>query len=165
MSDPGGNEKRKGGGRILRFFLRFLAFSVVLYALYLLAGKYYVLGMGWTAKGIMAVFGYSIDLERLPSIVEELALNPVVYLSLVLAVTGAGWRERVRPAILGVVILTAFDILVICLVYLSFITGNETLSEGTEFLYITINFFITILLWFVLSPKGDLIPPAAGSRA
>ncbi len=157
MSDASGTE-RNGGGHLLRFFLRFLAVSIVLYVVYIFAGKYYVMVLGWAARGIMAVFGYSIDLSRLPSIVEDIALNPVVYLSLLIAVTGAGWRERVKPAVIGLAVLTAFDVLIICLVYLSFMTGSEALWEGTEFLYLTINFFLTVLLWFVLCPKGDLIP-------
>mgnify|MGYP006279245223 CR=1 FL=1 len=158
-------EDRGPGSRLLRFFLRFLAASIVLYGLYILAGRYYTYLVAWSARPLLALAGHEMDVSLAMKITEEISLNPVVYLSLVIAVTGVGWREKVRPSVIGVLVLTVFNIVTVFLVFLSAITGSETLWSGTEFLNLTINFFLPILLWFLLSPKGDLIPRGGVPRA
>lgn len=152
-------------GHLLRFFLRFLAASIVLYGIYMIGGRYYTYALAWSAKPLLALAGHEMDVSMAIRVTEEISLNPIVYLSLVIAVTGVPWRARVRPAVTGVLVLTAFNIVTVFLVFLSAMTGNETLWTGTEFLNLTINFFLPILLWFLLSPKGDLIPRADVPRA
>jgi hypothetical protein len=140
------------------FFARFIACSLVLYIIWIKLGTGYMYLMAWGAKPLLALAGFGMDIERAMKITEDISLNPVVFLSLVFAVTGVPARARIRPAVLGTVILTAANILTVFLVFLSFYTRSENLWSGTEFLSLTINFFLPLLLWFILVPKGDLLP-------
>jgi hypothetical protein len=144
--------------KVVLFFIRFIASSLVLYTVWTKVGIAYMYIMAWGARPLLALAGYDLDIERAKSISEDISLNPVVFLSLVIAVTGVPLSRRIRPAILGVVILTAANIITVFLVFLSFYTRSESLWSGTEFLNLTINFFLPLLLWFILMPKGDLLP-------
>ena len=146
-------------GRLLAFLGRLLLASFVLYVAWTKAGVWYMYAIAWGAKPLVALAGHPLDIERALTVREEISLNPVVYLSLVIAVTGVPWRKRVRPAVAGIVILTAANIFTVFLLFLGDYLGSERLMSGTEFLNLTINFFLPILLWFVLCPKGNTLPP------
>lgn len=161
---PNGSGPAGSTGRLPAFFGRLLLASIVLYLVWTKAGTLYMYAIAWGAWPLVALTGRELVVERALKVTEEISLNPAVYLSLVIAVTGVPWRERVRPAALGVGILTAANIAVVFLVFLSAYTKSERLWTGTEFLNLTINFFLPILLWFLLCPKGDTLP-AFTSRA
>jgi hypothetical protein len=145
-------------GSLPVFFLRFLAFSTLLYLIHLKAGFIYMRAVAWGASPLLAIFGKKLVLENALKVTEEISLNPVVYLSLVAAVTGVSWKKRIRPAVAGYLILTAANILTVFLVFMSAYMKDERLWAGTEFLNLTINFFLPLLLWFVLMPIRDIFP-------
>ncbi len=149
--------------RILIFFVRFIVVSLVLYTAWMFIGKFYTLIVVYGAKPLVALTGNSLSVERALKVSEEISLNPVVYVSLVLAVTGVAWKERIRPALIGVLILTAANIITVFFMFLSAFTRSEQLWAGTEFLNLTVNFFLPILLWALLMPKGDLMPVSSSS--
>ena len=144
--------------RILIFFVRFVIVSLALYTAWMFIGKFYTLAVVWGAKPFVALTGNTLNVERALKVGEEISLNPIVYISLVIAVTGVSWKERIRPALIGVLILTAANIITVFFMFLSAITKSEQLWAGTEFLNLTINFFLPILLWALLMSKGDLLP-------
>ncbi len=137
---------------MLLFFLRFLAASIALYLVYLAAGRFYVRLIALIAKPLLSAFGYELVMDKANAITEDISLNPVVFLSLVIAVGAIPWRAKLKAAVIGVVILTALNSLTIFLAFVSFYGNSERLWTGTEFLSLTINFFVPILLWLVLLP-------------
>jgi hypothetical protein len=161
MTDTGPN--RPDLKKILLFFVRFIVVSLVLYTAWAFIGKYYALVVVYGAKPLVALAGHSVDVERALQVSEEISLNPIVYISLVIAVAGVAWKEKLKPAWLGVLILTFANIVVVFLMFLSAFTRSEGLWTGTEFLNLTVNFFVPILLWVLLAPKGDLMPSSSSS--
>lgn len=149
--------------RILIFFVRFVIVSLALYTAWMFIGKFYTLAVAWGAKPLIALTGNTLNVEQALKVSEEISLNPIVYISLVIAVAGVAWKERIRPALTGVLILTAANIITVFFMFLSAITKNEQLWIGTEFLNLTINFFLPIMLWALLMPKGDLLPVNSSS--
>ncbi len=144
------------------FFLRFLAASLVIYAIYLKAGFLYMHIVAWGASPLLSLFGEKMIFERALKVTEEISLNPAVFLSLVIAVSNVPWKKRIRPAIIGVCVLTLANILTVFLIFMSAYLRNEKLWEGTEFFSLTINFFMPILLWFLLMPVRDIFPLRRG---
>ena len=159
-NDTGNREDGAGRrfGSLPVFFLRFLAFSTLLYLIHLKAGFIYMRIVAWGASPLLAIFGKKLVLENALKVTEEISLNPVVYLSLVAAVTGISWKKRIRPAVAGYLILTGANILTVFLVFMSAYMKDERLWAGTEFINLTINFFLPLLLWFVLMPIRDVFP-------
>ena len=149
--------------RILIFFVRFVIVSLVLYTAWMFIGEFYTLAVAWGAKPLVALTGNTLNVEQALKVSEEISLNPVVYISLVIAVTGVAWKERIRPALIGALILTAANIITVFFMFLSAFTRSEQLWAGTEFLNLTVNFFLPILLWALLMPKGDLLPVSSSS--
>jgi hypothetical protein len=143
---------------LLLFFLRFLGASIVLYTAYLLFGKYYSRLIALIAGPLLAAFGYRVIMEQALSITEEIALNPVVFLSLVIAVGKIPWRLKLRAAAIGVVVLTAANSITVFLAFMSQYRHSERLWTGTEFLDLTMNFFVPILLWLILLPIRRAFP-------
>jgi len=158
----GGRETNRGTGagarEILFFFLRFLAASILLYLVYIVAGKFYTRLIAVIAEPLLAAFGYEIIMDKALAITEEISLNPVVFLSLVIAVGRIAVRAKLKAAAIGFVILTAANALTILLAFVSFYRNSERLWTGSEFLSLTINFFLPILLWFVLLPIRSAFP-------
>jgi hypothetical protein len=152
--------------RILVFFIRFIVVSLVIYLAWEFAygGRIYTLLVAWGAKPILALTGNSLDVDRAMQVSEEISLNPIVYLSLVIAVKGVAWKERIRPALIGIGVLTVANVITVFLVFLSAISKSEGLWTGTEFFNLTINFFVPILLWALLMPKGELMPVSPSSE-
>ena len=146
--------------KIFVFFIRFVVVSLVIYFAWEFAygGRIYTLLVAWGAKPILALTGNSLDVERAMQGSEEISLNPIVYLSLVIAVKGVAFKERVRPALVGIGVLTVANVITVFLVFLSAVSKSEGLWTGTEFFNLTINFFVPILLWALLMPKGELMP-------
>ena len=149
--------------KTLVFFVRFVVASLILYTAWMFIGKFYTLIVAWGAKPLVALTGNTLSIERTMLVQEEISLNPVVYISLVIAVTGVPWKKRAWTALTGVLILTAANIITVFFMFLSAFTGSEQLWAGTEFLNLTINFFLPILLWILLMPKGDLLPLSPSS--
>ena len=143
---------RRGVKGVLLFFLRFLAASVILYLVYIKAGIFYIRVVAYGAKPLLAIFGHRLVMDRALAITEEISLNPVIFLSLVIAVSNIAIRIRLRAAAIGVLILTAANSVTVFLSFLSFYRGSEQLWSGTEFFNLTINFFLPLLLWFLLLP-------------
>ena len=158
----GGIEKStppRGAAReILFFFLRFLAASVALYLIYLAAGRFYTRLIALLASPLMSAFGYELVMEKANAITEDISLNPVVFLSLVIAVGAIPRRAKLKAAAIGVAILTAANSLTVFLAFASFYRNSERLWAGSEFLSLTINFFVPILLWLVLLPIRSAFP-------
>ena len=144
--------------RILIFFVRFIVVSLVLYTAWMFLGRFYALIVAYGAKPLVSLTGNTLSVERTLKVTEEISLNPVVYVSLVIAVSGVAWKEKIRPALLGVLFLTVANIITVFFMFLSAFTRSEQLWTGTEFLNLTVNFFLPILLWALLMPKGDLMP-------
>jgi hypothetical protein len=149
---------RNPAGHLATFFGRLLLASIALYLVWTKVGIAYMHAVAWGAKPLVALAGHTLVMEQALKATEEISLNPAVYLSLVVAVTGVPWRRRIWPGIIGVAVLTVANTATVFLVFLSVRTGSERLWSGTEFLNLTINFFLPILLWFVLCPKGDTLP-------
>ncbi|MBD3423776.1 MAG: hypothetical protein GF417_04985 [Candidatus Latescibacteria bacterium] len=143
---------------ILVFFARFLAASLVLYLIYIKLGVHYAKLISHGASPLVALFGHRVIISRAMSITEDIALNPVVFLSLVIAVMNIPIWERVRGAILGLVILTAANSITVALVFLSYYRDSEALWTGTEFFNLTINFFLPLLLAYALLPVRSHLP-------
>jgi len=145
---------------VLVFFLRFIAASIVLYLLYVWLGRYYVKLVVYMAKPLIDAT-FDLDprsvVERAMKVTEEISLNPVVFLSLAIATTGVTLRTRIRAMAVGAVILTVANALTIYLLFLSAGTKSELLWTGTEFFNLTMNFFMPLLLWFILLPIRDLL--------
>lgn len=145
--------QRAGIGRItLIFFLRFLAASIPLYLLYAVAGIHYMKIVAYVSKPLFVLFDLELVMERALTVTEEISLNPVVFLSLVIATTGIRMSRRISASLLGVVILTLANSITLFMIFLSASRGSESLWAGTEFFNLTINFFLPILLWVVLLP-------------
>jgi hypothetical protein len=166
----GGGETNRGTGagarEILFFFLRFLAASILLYLVYIVAGKFYTRLIAVIAEPLLAAFGYEIIMDKAIAITEEISLNPVVFLSLVIAVGRIDIRRKLKAAAIGVAVLTAANALTIFLSFVSYYVSldpshrsqGEGLWAGSEFLSLTINFFLPLLLWFVLLPIRSAFP-------
>jgi len=147
----------RGAKGVLFFFLRFLAASVILYLIYTWAGIYYMRVVAYGAKPLLAIFGHRLVMDRALAITEEISLNPLIFLSLVIAVSNVALPIKLRAAITGVLILTAANSITVFLSFLSFYRGSERLWSGTEFFNLTINFFLPLLLWFLLLPVRSMI--------
>lgn len=158
----GGRETNRGTGagarEILFFFLRFLAASILLYLLYIVAGAYYTRLVAVIAKPLLAVLGYEIIMDKAIKITEEISLNPVVFLSLVIAIGRIGIRRKLKAAAIGVAVLTAANALSMFLAFVSSYRKSESWWTGSDFLNLTINFFLPLLLWFVLLPIRSAFP-------
>lgn len=143
------------GRDILFFFLRFLAASIVLYVIFepLGAGRLYSVLIAYIAKPFLSLMHYRMVLHKALSVTEEISLNPVVFISLVIATVGLTYRERLKAILIGFLILTAANALTIFMIFLSYYKRSETLWAQSEFLNLTINFFVPILLWFALVPS------------
>lgn len=152
--------------KILVFFIRFVVVSLVIYIAWEFAwgSRIYTLLVAWGAKPLFALTGNSLDVGRAMQVSEEISLNPIVYLSLVIAVKGVTWKERIRPALIGIGVLTVANVITVFLVFLSAVSKSEGLWTGTEFFNLTINFFVPILLWALLMPKGELMPVSPSSE-
>lgn len=151
-------KRRSAGiGRIvLFFFLRFLAASIPLYLLYAIGGIYYMKIVAYVSKPLFMLFDLELVLERALTVTEEISLNPVVYLSLVIATAGLPVSKRIKAGILGFVILTLANSITLFMIFLSASRGSELLWAGTEFFNLTINFFLPIMLWVVLLPVARM---------
>jgi len=143
---------------ILLFFLRFLAASIALYLVYVVAGRFYTRLIALLASPLLSAFGYKLVMDKATAITEEISLNPVVFLSLVIAVGAIPWRAKLKAAVIGAAILTALNSLTVFLAFASFYRNSERLWTGSEFLSLTINFFAPILLWLVLLPIRSAFP-------
>lgn len=141
---------------VLVFLLRFLAISIPLYIADRWLGPYYMKALAYGAKPILALFDIEMTVASALSVTEELSLNPVVFLSLVVAVPRIGRTQRLRAGAIGFLILAAVNIIVLILLATSRAVDSEKLWTGTEFLYLTINFFLPLLLAFLLLPLRSL---------
>ena len=141
---------------IVYFFLKFLAASIVLYVVFevLGVGKLYSLLIAYIAKPFLSLMHYNLIVNKALSVTEEISLNPVVFTSLVLATAGLTYRRKLKAIALGFAILTAANALTLFMVFLSYFKRSETLWAQSEFLNLTINFFVPILLWFALVPSS-----------
>ena len=181
MKTGRGDRLGAGGGVTGVFVLRLLAVSIALYLAWTRTGliDLYVRLVAWGAGPLVALAGHSLAIEQALKMSEEISLNPVVYLSLVIAATGVPWRGRIRPALLGVLILSVANVAVVFLVFMAAATEAaavaaarglsaeeqgelvrtvERMWAGAEFLNLTINFFLPIMLWFLLLPARRLFP-------
>ena len=159
------NTENAGVGQWVTVFLaRFFLSTLMLYLLYLWVGNYYAKFIAYGAKPVLAIFGYDIIIKKAMSITEDIALNPVVFLSLVIAVMNIKLKKRFSAAVFGFLILSAANILTVTMAFLSFYKASETLWSGTEFFNLTINFFLPIFLWFILIPLGQVMPSTRPPR-
>ena len=163
--DDGKNKTPSGIGRAaLFFFLRFLAVSIPLYLLYTVAGEYYMKLVAYAAKPLFAISGIELVMRRALTVTEEISLNPVVFLSLVIATSRVRALRKIRAGVLGVVILTLANSITLFMIFLSASRGSERLWSSTEFFNLTINFFLPILLWIVLLPVLSIAAGIRGPR-
>jgi len=162
MNEPAENDlgRRSLTRDILFFFLRFLAVSAVLYALYyyVFLGKSYMRLIALLADPMLRLVGIPLVMEHALRITEEIALNPIVFLSLVIAVGRIAWRPKLRAGAIGVAILTLVNALTVFMAFVSDQRKSETDWEATEFLGLTIGFFLPIALWFALLPIRQAFP-------
>jgi hypothetical protein len=155
VSDRGG---RRAGREILSAFLRFLGVSIVLYVPYdrFVAVSYSRL-VALIATPFLALFGVDLVMAQALKITEDISLNPLVFLSLVIAVGRIPARSKLRAALIGVAILTALNALTVFLAFMS-AYRNERMWTETEFVSLTMNFFVPLLLWLVLLPIRSTFP-------
>ena len=144
---------------IFFFFLRFLGASIALYLLiYYVIGTYYMRMIALLAKPMLSVFGYKFVMERVVAISESISLNPFVFLSLVVAVRHISMRRRLGACAIGTAFLILANALTVTLAFVSSYRQSEAWWTGTEFLDLTNNFFMPILLWLVLLPIRSAFP-------
>ena len=141
---------------MISFFLRFIGASFLLFTLHMKAGFIYMRLISWGAKPLLSLFGHSILMEKSNQLSAEVSLNPVIFLSLVIALSGVSVKEKIVPAIMGTAILTIANVITVFLAFMSFYTNSETLWTSTEFLNLTINFFLPLLLFIILMPVKRL---------
>jgi hypothetical protein len=110
--------------------------------------------VGAIAKPFLSLCGIEMNLQRALRVTEEISLNPVVFLSLVIATRHVSALKKVGAGIIGFAILTAANALTVFLVFLSAHSGSEGLWMGTEFFNLTMNFFVPLLLWIALLPSA-----------
>ena len=110
----------------------------------------------WGAKPLLSFFGYGLRVEQSDAISSALSLNPVIFLSLVIAFSGVPVKGKILPAVTGTAILTAANVITVFLSFLSYYMNNEILWAGTEFLNLTVNFFLPLLLFMILMPVKRL---------
>ena len=154
------DENRSWNRWILVFFIRFLFASIILYLLYLKLGIYYARLICHGARPLVSLFGYRVVISRALLITEDISLNPVVFLSLVIAVMNVPVIKKLKGAVMGVIILTLANSLTVSMAFLSYYRGSETLWTGTEFFNLTINFFLPLFLAFALLPVKSALPEA-----
>ena len=151
-------------GRITTFFfLRFLAASIPLYLLYTVAGTHYMRLVAYVSKPLFALFDLDLSMQRALTVTEEISLNPIVFISLVIATTGTRAVRKIRAGFLGLVILTLANSITLFMIFLSASRESERLWSSTEFFNLTINFFLPILLWIVFLPIVSLASSLRGS--
>ncbi len=154
-----GAAPRRAGREILFSFLRFLAVSILLYIPYdRFVAPHYSRLVALIAKPFLALFGVALAMEQALRITEDIALNPLVYVSLVIAVGRIPWRSKLAPAGIGVAILTVANALTVFLAFMSAHRNSEAMWAETEFLSLTMNFFVPLLLWLVLLPIRSVFP-------
>jgi hypothetical protein len=160
MNDAGdtGRPRESLGRGLGLFFLRFLAASIVLYAIYFFGGGVYTRFVALLATPLLAIFGYAMDVARALRIKEDISINPGVFLSLVIAVRFIAWRVKLRAAVIGVIVLTVVNAITLFLTFISAYRQSEVLWAGSEFLGLTINFFLPIVLWLALLPIRQAFP-------
>jgi hypothetical protein len=160
MNDAGaGGRPAESLARVLLlFFLRFLGVSIVLYVLYYFAGGIYTRFVALLAKPLLGLLGYEMNMAMALKIKEDISINPGVFLSLVIAVRFIAWRVKLRAGVIGVVVLTAVNALTLWLTFVSSHHTSELLWGGTEFLGLSINFFLPLVLWLVLLPIRQAFP-------
>jgi hypothetical protein len=152
-------DRKAGAGRwITVFFIRFVVASLLLYILYLRFGEHYARLIAHGASPLLALFGRKVIMSKAMLVTEDISLNPVVFLSLVFAVMKIPAVRKLRGAVTGFVILTAANSLTVAMAFLSYYRGSEALWTGTEFFSLTINFFLPLLLAFVLLPVIPVLP-------
>ena len=141
---------------IVFFFLKFVIASFLLYLIFELfgVGRLYAKLVGYIAKPFLAMFNYRLIMEKALKITEDISLNPIVYISLVVATGRLSWKERLKDSAIGFAILTAANSFTLFMIFLSYYKRSETLWAQSEFLNLTINFFFPILLWFALVPSS-----------
>ena len=145
---------------ILAFFIRFLIASIILYAVYLKLGNYYARLICHGARPLVSLFGHRVIMSKALLITEDISLNPVVFLSLVIAVMNIPVGKKIRGAVIGIIILSLANSLTVSMAFLSYYRGSEALWTGTEFFNLTINFFLPLFLAFALLPVKSALPPS-----
>jgi hypothetical protein len=158
-----GNEERlipaAGARDIFLFFVRFIACSVALYLLfYFFAERHYVRLIALVARPMLAPFGYELVVDRVMKIAEEISLNPLVFMSLVVAVMRIPWSKRLHGMAIGVAILIVANAATVTLAFVASYRQSEGWWTGAEVLSLTNNFFLPILLWLVLLPVRSAFP-------
>ncbi|OQX84050.1 MAG: hypothetical protein B6D63_05270 [Candidatus Latescibacteria bacterium 4484_7] len=152
-NDKTANSRNRSLGKtILIFFLRFLVASFVLTLLALKFENSYSEFIALSADPLLKIFHYNVIMEKAMDIADDISLNPIVFISLVIATLGVSISKRIIAGLVGFAILTAANIITVFFVFLSYYRGSEALWAGSEFLNLTINFFLPILLWFALLP-------------
>ena len=163
--DDGIKRPHAGIGRFAAlFFVRFIAASIPLYLLYVVAGTYYMKLIAYVSKPLFDIFDIQLVMQRALKVTEEFSLNPIVFISLVLATMGIRASRRIGATALGFVILTLANSITLFLLFLSSSRGSERLWSGTEFFNLTINFFLPILLWMALLPIPSIASSLRGPR-
>jgi hypothetical protein len=144
---------------ILLFFFRFLGISIALYLLYyFVIGQYYLRFIAILAKPMLTAFGHRFIMEKAVGISEEISLNPFVFISLVAAVGHIALRRKLLGGVIGIIVLVLANALTVTFAFVSDYRQSEAWWTGTEFLDLTNNFFMPILLWLVLLPIRSAFP-------
>jgi hypothetical protein len=159
MSGDGGRSATAGARDILAFFARFLACSIALYVLFYFFGeRHYLRFIALLARPMLALFGHEIVMAQLRRIAEEISLNPLVFVSLAVAVARIPWRKKLRAILIGTAILIAANAATVTLAFVASYRESEGWWTGAELLSLTNNFFLPILLWLVLLPVRSAFP-------
>lgn len=159
METREGRAQATSAREILFFFFRFLGVSIALYLFYyFVIGSYYLRFIALLAKPMLALFSYELIMERAVSITEDISLNPFVFISLVAAVGRVPWRKKIRGGAIGIAILVLANALTVTFAFVSSYRQSEAWWTGTEFLDLTNNFFMPILLWLTLLPVRSAFP-------
>lgn len=159
-----GDRNRSSTGWIAVFFIRFVIASLLLYLLFMKFGIHYSRLICRLAGPVLAIFNRRVIMSKAVLITEDIALNPVVFLSLVIATVNIPVIRKMRGAVIGVLILTAANSLTVAMAFMSYYRGSEALWTGTEFFNITINFFLPVFLLFVLLPVRSVLAGTGASR-
>lgn len=146
------------GKRVLIFIAKFLGVSLPLFALWMVAGYFYIIPVLFVAKSLVQIFG--LQVSGLPMALDIFS-STIPFISLMVITKGLKLPKRVSKVGIGLLILFLWHIVASVGLYLM-TADNEVASSKRilsasykTFLYI-FNLTLPFLLWFFLVGKNRI---------
>jgi exosortase H (IPTLxxWG-CTERM-specific) len=155
---------------LLSFFVRFIAFSSILFLLWLYLDKEYVLITAHITEFLLHLLGYHIHLAPDPNLMVYLStFNLIAFSALVLATRSIGRRTKVKALVIGLTIMSVMDMIYMLYQVLAYYQVPHALdiSLGVRFIN---QYFLPFGLWLAFTYKdifkraGTYICPICGAE-